>query len=82
MPRAMHAFVYRLPNRFTHNYLKKHILTFSILCSFIIKLHKVNPTPYMSAQILDYIPELFVESVSRLATVLDLESPPRLESTD
>lgn len=28
------------------------------------------------------IPELLVESVSRLATVLDLESPPRLESTD
>lgn len=80
MPRAMHAFVYRLPNRFTHNYLKKRILTFSILCSFIIKPHKVNPTP--SIQILDYIPELFVESVSRLATVLDLESPPRLESTD
>lgn len=28
------------------------------------------------------IPELLVESVSRLATVLDRESPPRLESTD
>lgn len=28
------------------------------------------------------VPELLVESVSRLATVLDLESPPRLESTD
>lgn len=28
------------------------------------------------------IPELLVESVSRLATVLDLERPPRLESTD
>lgn len=27
-------------------------------------------------------PELLVESVSRLATVLDLESPPKLESTD
>ena len=28
------------------------------------------------------VPELLVESVSRLATVLDRESPPRLESTD
>lgn len=27
-------------------------------------------------------PELLVESVSRLATVLDLDSPPKLESTD
>lgn len=27
-------------------------------------------------------PELLVESVSRLATVLDLERPPKLESTD
>lgn len=36
-----------------------------------------------SAQVSDVLlPELLVESVSRLATVLDLESPPKLESTD
>jgi hypothetical protein len=46
--------------------------------------HKTLSKPNISHQVTQplLIPELLVESVSRLATVLDLESPPRLESTD